>query len=139
MAAAVVVIGLFGLVVGSFLNVVAWRLPRGESLSHPPSHCPNCGHAVRPRDNIPVLSWLLLRGRCRDCGNPISVRYPIVEAATALLWVASALIVGVDEDLPIALALVTLLVPIFLIDLDHRIIPNVIVVPSAILAIVLVA
>jgi leader peptidase (prepilin peptidase)/N-methyltransferase len=86
-----------------------------------------------------VLSWLLLRGRCRDCGEPISARYPIVEAATGLLWVASALIVGVDEDLPIALALVTLLVPIFLIDLDHRIIPNVIVVPAAVLAIVLVA
>jgi leader peptidase (prepilin peptidase) / N-methyltransferase len=139
MAAAVVFIGLFGLVVGSFLNVVAWRLPRGESLAHPPSHCPSCGHAVRPRDNIPVLSWLLLRGRCRDCGNPISIRYPIVEATTALLWVASALIVGVDEDLPLALALVTLLVPIFLIDLDHRIIPNVLVVPAAILAIALVA
>jgi leader peptidase (prepilin peptidase)/N-methyltransferase len=121
------------------LNVVAWRLPRGESLAHPPSHCPNCGHPVRPRDNIPVISWLLLRGRCRDCGNPISARYPIVEAATAILWMASAAIVGIDEDLPIALALVSLLVPIFLIDLDHRIIPNVLVVPAAIVAIVLVA
>ncbi len=72
--------GLFGLAIGSFLNVVVWRLPRGESLSSPPSACPKCGHAIRARDNVPVLGWLLLRGKCRDCGEPISPRYPIVEA-----------------------------------------------------------
>ena len=66
--------GLLGLVLGSFLNVVVWRVPRGESVVHPPSACPRCGHAVRARDNVPVLSWLLLRARCRDCGEPISAR-----------------------------------------------------------------
>ena len=66
--------GLVGLMIGSFLNVVIWRVPRDESVVRPRSHCPSCGHAVRPRDDIPVVSWLLLRGRCRDCGQPISVR-----------------------------------------------------------------
>ena len=71
---------LLGLAIGSFLNVVVWRVPRGESVAHPPSACPRCGHAIRSRDNVPVLSWLILRGRCRDCCNTISVRYPLVEA-----------------------------------------------------------
>ena len=70
---------VFGLVIGSFLNVVIWRLPRKESLSHPGSHCPGCNEPVKPYDNIPVVSWLLLRGRCRNCGERISPRYPLVE------------------------------------------------------------
>ena len=74
-----------GAIVGSFLNVVAYRLPRGESLSHPPSRCPQCGTPIKPYDNVPVLSWLVLRGRCRACGAPISARYPLVEAVTGLL------------------------------------------------------
>ncbi|NNJ47471.1 MAG: prepilin peptidase, partial [Acidimicrobiia bacterium] len=74
---------VLGLVFGSFINVVAYRVPAGQSVVSPPSACPSCGHPIRHRDNIPVLSWLLLRGRCRDCGEPISSRYPIVEAATA--------------------------------------------------------
>ena len=82
------VVAIFGLCVGSFLNVVVWRLPRGESLSHPPSHCPKCGHRIRAWENIPVLSWLLLRAKCSGCGLPISCRYPLVEAANGLLWVA---------------------------------------------------
>ncbi|MCK5801932.1 MAG: prepilin peptidase [Lentisphaeria bacterium] len=77
---------LFGTVVGSFLNVVVWRLPRGESLSHPPSHCPKCGHAIRAWENIPILGWIFLRGRCSQCSQPISMRYPIVEAANGMLF-----------------------------------------------------
>jgi leader peptidase (prepilin peptidase) / N-methyltransferase len=114
-----------GLLVGSFLNVVAWRLPRGESLVAPGSHCPGCEHPVRPYDNVPVLSWLLLRGRCRDCRAPISARYPLVEAVTAALAAAVVLARGGSlHDVLLGLVLVALLVPIALIDLDHRIIPN---------------
>ena len=77
---------LLGLSVGSFLNVVIWRVPRHESIVHPPSACLSCGHEIRWFDNIPVLSWLVLRGRCRDCGEPISPRYPLVEILTAVLF-----------------------------------------------------
>jgi leader peptidase (prepilin peptidase) / N-methyltransferase len=113
-----------GLAVGSFLNVVAWRLPRGESLVAPGSHCPGCDHAVRPYDNVPVLSWLVLHGRCRDCRARISARYPLVEAVSAALAIAVALTQRGAHDLLLGLALVALLVPVALIDLDHRIIPN---------------
>jgi leader peptidase (prepilin peptidase) / N-methyltransferase len=113
-----------GLLAGSFLNVVAWRLPRGESLVAPGSHCPGCSAPVRPYDNVPVLSWLALRGRCRDCRAPISARYPLVEAATAALAVGVVLTNAGAHDLLLGLALVALLVPIALIDLDHRLIPN---------------
>ena len=124
-----------GLAVGSFLNVVVWRLPRGESLNHPGSHCPGCGHAVRPRDNVPVLSWLLLRGRCRDCAKAISARYPLLEAVSALLWVA-VVAVKWDDAAAIALGivLVTLMVAVVPIDLDHRLILNKLTYPAAILA-----
>jgi len=114
-----------GLLVGSFLNVVAWRLPRGESLMVPGSHCPGCAHPVRPYDNVPVLSWLLLRGRCRDCRAPIAARYPLVEALTAALAAAVVLArAGSAHDVLLGLVLLALLVPIALIDLDHRVIPN---------------
>jgi leader peptidase (prepilin peptidase)/N-methyltransferase len=124
LAVAVLAAAAGGLLVGSFLNVVAWRLPRGESLVAPGSHCPGCEAPVRPYDNVPVFSWLVLRGRCRDCRSPISARYPIVEAATAAL---AAAVVAADSglhDILLGLVLVALLVPIALIDLDHRIIPN---------------
>src|SRR2546423_13925054 len=98
-----------GLVVGSFLNVVAHRLPREESLVRPRSRCGSCGEAIRPYDNVPVVSWLLLRGRCRTCGVRISARYPVVEALTALLWVAVVLDKGLDRDALLGLAFVTLL------------------------------
>jgi len=78
--------GLFGLVIGSFVNVLVHRLPRGESTVSPPSHCPSCGAQIRALDNIPVVSWLLLRGRCRDCRAPIAVRYPMLELANGILW-----------------------------------------------------
>ena len=136
MAAAVAIAFVFGLVIGSFLNVVAWRLPRGESLVHPPSRCPSCGTAIKPYDNIPVLSWLLLRGRCRHCGHPISARYPLVELTTGLLYAAVALAKDEAVDIALGLLLVTALVPIVLIDLEHRLIPNKITLPAAIAGVV---
>jgi leader peptidase (prepilin peptidase)/N-methyltransferase len=86
----VVVAAVLGLVVGSFLNVVVHRVPRGESVVRPASHCPRCLAKIRPQHNIPVLGWLLLRGRCADCGLPISPRYPLVEAGTAMLFAGLA-------------------------------------------------
>jgi leader peptidase (prepilin peptidase)/N-methyltransferase len=137
-AAGALVAGVFGALVGSFLNVVGYRLPRKESLVSPGSRCPSCGTPVRPYDNIPVLSWLLLRGRCRSCGTRISARYPIVELATALLCAAVVLDKGADEDALLGLAFVLLLVPVTLIDLDYRIIPNVLMAIGAVVALALV-
>jgi len=130
-----VVAAVAGLLIGSFLNVVAYRLPRGESLSHPGSRCPGCGAPIAPYDNIPVVSWLLLRGRCRRCGEPISIRYPLVEATTAVLY--ALVVVAKDDALGIALGLllVTALVPITLIDLELRLIPNRITLPAAVAAV----
>jgi leader peptidase (prepilin peptidase)/N-methyltransferase len=124
LAYAAALAGAFGLIVGSFLNVVAYRLPRGESVVFPASHCPSCDTPIKPYDNIPVLSWLVLRGRCRSCHTAISARYPVVEAVTAALLVAVVLAKGADSDAWLGLAFVILLVPVTLIDLDHRIIPN---------------
>ena len=113
-----------GAIIGSFLNVVAYRLPRKESLSRPGSRCPSCGTPIKPYDNVPVLSWLVLRGRCRACGAHISARYPLVEAITGLLCAAVVIAKGADEDAWLGLAFVLVLVPIVLIDLDVRLIPN---------------
>jgi leader peptidase (prepilin peptidase)/N-methyltransferase len=128
----------FGLLIGSFLNVVAYRLPRRESLASPGSHCPCCDAPVRFYDNIPVLSWLLLRGRCRDCSQPIAGRYPLVEAATAALFAAVAVVQAHDTTkLVLGLVLVAFLVPIALIDFDSKIIPNRLTLPAAVVAVVL--
>jgi leader peptidase (prepilin peptidase)/N-methyltransferase len=134
--AAIVIAGLAGLLIGSFLNVVAYRLPRGESLVSPGSRCPGCGAGVRPYDNVPVLSWLLLRGRCRSCGAPISPQYPLVELATGALWAG---VVAARDDagsIALGLILVTALVPIVVIDLERRLIPNLITGPAAVAAVV---
>jgi leader peptidase (prepilin peptidase)/N-methyltransferase len=125
---------VMGAVFGSFLNVVAYRLPRGESLSRPRSRCPGCETPIKPYDNVPVLSWLLLRGRCRSCGVRISPRYPLVEAGTALLCALVVIAKGADQDALLGLALVLLLVPVTLIDLDHRIIPNKLMLVGAVVA-----
>jgi leader peptidase (prepilin peptidase) / N-methyltransferase len=129
-AALLVLTAVLGLVVGSFLNVVVWRVPRGESVVAPPSHCPSCEGPIRRRDNVPVLSWLLLRGRCRDCTAPISARYPAVEAATALVFVLLAGRFGWDWQLPAYLYLGAIGVALTLIDIDVRRLPNAIVLPS---------
>jgi leader peptidase (prepilin peptidase)/N-methyltransferase len=126
---------LGGLITGSFLNVVAYRLPRGESLATPGSHCPSCNTPVKPYDNVPVLGWLLLRGRCRSCGERISARYPLVEAATAALAVAVVLTKHSAVQIVLGLLLVGVLVPVALIDFDRRIIPNKITLPAAVAAI----
>jgi leader peptidase (prepilin peptidase)/N-methyltransferase len=127
--------GVLGATIGSFLNVVAYRLPRKESLIRPGSRCPGCGTAIKTYDNVPVLGWLLLRGRCRSCRAPISARYPIVEATTAALAAAVVLTKHSAADVALGLVLVGVLVPTALIDLDHRIIPNRITLPAAVAAI----
>jgi len=114
---------LLGLVVGSFLNVCIWRIPRGQSVVSPPSHCPRCRKPIRPFDNIPVLSFLLLGGRCRDCRNAISVRYPLVEALTALLFLVVLARFGLTVQTVKAIGFVCLLIVTALIDLDLQVIP----------------
>jgi leader peptidase (prepilin peptidase)/N-methyltransferase len=134
---AVTFAGVLGAIVGSFLNVVAYRLPRHESLITPASHCPGCGTPVKPYDNIPVLSWLLLRGHCRACGTAISVRYPLVEGCTGALCVGAVLRGGSTAQVALHIALILLIVPAALIDLEHRIIPNKITALGAITALAL--
>ena len=116
--------GVLGLIFGSFANVVIHRVPRGESIAKPPSACPGCGKAISPRDNIPVLSWLLLRGRCRSCGKPISRRYPLVEVGMGLLFAAVAARIGPEWSLPGFLLFAWVLFVVSIIDIDTRKIPN---------------
>ena len=130
---------VIGAIFGSFFNVVAYRLPRGESLSRPRSRCPQCETPIKPYDNVPVLSWLALRGKCRACGTRISVRYPLVEAGTALLCALVVLVKGFDQDALLGLAMVLLLVPVALIDLDTQIIPNKLMLIGAVVAPAIVA
>lgn len=134
---AVAVSALVGLLIGSFLNVVVWRVPRGESVVSPPSACPSCGTQIRARDNVPVASWLLLRGRCRDCSEPISARYPLVEAGTAGLFGLVAARFGYDWALPAFLYLAAVGVALALIDLDTHRLPDVLTLPSYAVAVVL--
>jgi len=128
-----------GLVAGSFLNVVIARLPDGRSLIRPSSHCPNCGTPVRPYDNVPVVSWLLLRGRCRSCGESISARYPLVEGLTAVLCALVVVAKGTHWDAWLGIAMVLTLVPVTFIDLDRQIIPNRILLPGAAAALAILA
>jgi leader peptidase (prepilin peptidase)/N-methyltransferase len=129
----------FGLVIGSFLNVVAYRLPRGESLVTPASHCTTCCEPVKPWDNVPVLSWLLLRGRCRGCGERISAHYPLVELMTGLVFAVIALVNGLDTDLVYELPFAAMLVAVSVIDLEHRIVPNKILLPMAVVGVAAIA
>ena len=121
---------LFGSLVGSFLNVCIHRLPREESIVFPGSRCPACHIAIRPWDNIPILSFLLLRGRCRACGHPIAWRYPLVEGLTALLFAATVSRFGVTPLAATLLVFLAALTVITFIDLDHQIIPNIITLPG---------
>ena len=114
----------FGLMIGSFLNVVAYRLPRGESLVAPASHCPGCETPIRPWDNIPLLSWVFLRGRCRSCGVRISPRYPLVELLTGVLFAVVAAVHGLHAELAVELPFVAMLIAVADIDLEHRVVPN---------------
>src|SRR6188472_226346 len=129
-AAALALIG--GLLAGSFVTVVAHRVPRGESIVGPRSRCPGCGTQIAAYDNVPVFSWVLLRGRARCCGASISARYPLTELALAALYVATVLVLWDDPaELTLGLVFVTTLVAITLTDLELRVIPNKILIVSA--------
>jgi leader peptidase (prepilin peptidase)/N-methyltransferase len=148
---ASVLIAVFGLAIGSFLNVVAYRVPLGLSVVSPPSACPGCHNEIEARDNVPLLSWLVLRGKCRHCAEPISARYPVVEAITGVLFVAVALVflpgvlsaATVPAAVAGALALVAFLylaaitVALSAIDIDVHKLPNKIVLPSYLVGAVL--
>jgi len=133
--------GVLGLLIGSFLNVVVHRVPAGESIVHPPSACPRCGNRIRPRDNVPVLGWLLLRGRCRDCGEPISARYPLVEASSGVAFALVTWFALTSERtpavLPALLYLVAITIALSLIDIDVKRLPDAIVLPSYLVLLVL--
>jgi leader peptidase (prepilin peptidase) / N-methyltransferase len=135
-AAYVTLIGLLGAAVGSFLNVLIHRLPRGESIVSPRSRCPSCEKPISAWQNVPIVSWLLLRGRCRHCGQRISSRYPLVELLTVVVFVAVALVRGVDFDLVQQLPFAALLVAVAAIDLEHRVVPNRLVVPAAVYGVI---
>jgi leader peptidase (prepilin peptidase)/N-methyltransferase len=129
--------GVFGLLIGSFLNVVIWRVPRKLSVVRPPSHCPQCETPIRPIDNIPVVAWLALRGKCRHCGKPIPVRYPLVEAGCGVLFAAVAARFGASWALPAYLVLTAALLAISIIDLEHFIVPDRITAPLTVSALAL--
>ena len=130
---------VLGAVLGSFLNVVIHRLPLGESLVAPGSRCPSCGTPLAPYDNVPLVSWLVLRGRCRHCGAAISPRYPLVELATAVAFAAVVAARGFDEGLLLELPFVACLIALAGIDLDHRLLPNRIVYPMAVWGVIATA
>jgi leader peptidase (prepilin peptidase)/N-methyltransferase len=128
--ATLALIAVLGLCVGSFLNVCIYRLPRGQSLVSPPSRCPSCERPLRWFDNIPVVSWLALRGRCGQCGAGISAQYPIVEIATAIVWLLVAWLTPPGWLLASRLILATGLIVLFMIDLEHQLLPNAITLPG---------
>jgi leader peptidase (prepilin peptidase)/N-methyltransferase len=134
---ALVAAGLFGLCIGSFLNVVIYRLPLGQSLATPPSRCRKCGYSLRWFDNIPVVSWLILRGRCRKCGIAVSWQYPVVELVTGVLFVLVVWLTPPGPLLASRLLLVCILIVLFGIDLEHQILPNSITLPGIAVGLIL--
>ena len=124
------IVALVGLAIGSFLNVVIHRLPRRESLVSPGSRCPSCGYALGAADNVPVLSWVLLGGRCRKCRTRISVRYPVVELVTAAVFIAHYYVFGWTPLLAVRLVFASSLVALFAIDLEHHLLPDAITLPG---------
>ncbi len=132
-------LAIMGLAIGSFLNVVVHRVPRGLSVVSPPSACPNCEHEIRWYDNVPVASWLVLGGKCRDCATPISARYPLVEAGTAVLFAAVGLRFGLTALLPALLFLAATGFALALIDMDVQRLPFAITVPATGVVIALLA
>jgi leader peptidase (prepilin peptidase) / N-methyltransferase len=126
----VVLFAWIGLAVGSFLNVCIHRLPRDSSIVNPPSSCPNCGHMLRWYDNVPVVSYAWLRGRCRSCRTPISIRYPIVEIVTMLVFLLHLYVFGWSALMAVRLVFACALIVLFAIDLEHHLLPNVITLPG---------
>ncbi len=137
MTPLVTLAAVLGLAVGSFLNVVIYRVPREESIVAPASHCPSCQVPIKHRHNVPVLSWVVLRGRCAGCSAPISVRYPLVEAGTAALFAAVTLHFGISPQLPAYLYLAAIGVALVMIDFDVRRLPDSIVLPSYVVGVLL--
>jgi leader peptidase (prepilin peptidase)/N-methyltransferase len=135
-AVAIALLALFGLAVGSFLNVCIHRLPDRKSVVSPGSRCPGCGYELRWLDNIPVVSYLMLGGRCRSCRAPISIRYPIVETVTMVVFVAHYLIIGPDILLVPRLFFACLLIVLFAIDLEHHLLPNAITLPGIVIGLI---
>lgn len=134
---SLIIVFIFGLVVGSFLNVCIVRLPKGRSIVNPPSHCPKCQERIKWYDNIPVLSFFILRGRCRSCGQKISWRYPIVELMNGMfyIWIYSEF--GLGGEMILVMALCSALIVITFIDLDYQIIPDVITLPGMLAGLIL--
>lgn len=132
---AAILVALVGLAIGSFVNVVIHRLPRGQSIVFPPSACPRCGARIRWYDNIPLAGWLMLRGRCRDCHEPVSLRYPLVEFVTMAAFLACYWRFGLEWLLVPRLLLTTALVALFAIDLEHQLLPNAITVPGIVVGV----
>ncbi len=131
------VAGVLGLVVGSFLNVVIHRLPNEKSVVSPPSSCPSCGSRIAPRDNVPVLSWIALGGRCRSCRAPIAVRYPLVELSNGALWVLVLKAAPSWGDAATGAFLVSASIALLAIDYDHQILPDVITLPGIVVGLAL--
>ncbi len=132
---AVWLVGALGLAIGSFLNVCIYRLPRGESVVSPPSRCPSCGRTLRWFENVPLLCYLLLGGRCRTCRNTVSALYPIIETATALVFLLQYWQLGWQPLLGVRLLFAAAMIVLFVIDLQHRILPNVITLPGVVVGV----
>jgi leader peptidase (prepilin peptidase)/N-methyltransferase len=126
-----------GAIVGSFLNVVVHRYPREESIVFPASRCPSCGETIRPWDNVPLVSWILLAGRCRACRSPISIRYPLIELANALLWLAAWLHLGLTPAAAIVAVLSSMTIALIFIDAEIQILPDIIDLPGIALGLLL--
>lgn len=133
----VAVFFILGLSMGSYLNVCAYRIPREKSVTFPPSHCPSCKNPIKPLDNIPVLSYIVLRGKCRACGDKISLRYPAIELITGILWAASYYRFGLSLDLIYGLFFITVLIVLSSIDFSTKTIPNKILLPAMVASILL--
>src|SRR5262245_60804922 len=131
-----VAFAVFGLCIGSFLNVVIHRLPRGTSVVTPPSRCPGCSYQLQWSDNVPVLSWICLRGRCRKCKTPISIRYPIVEILTMLMFLLHLWLFGWSALMVVRVAFATAMIALFAIDLEHHLLPNAITLPGIVVGLI---
>ena len=133
---AEILLAIVGLCIGSFLNVCIHRLPLKQSVVHPGSRCPDCGYALRWYDNVPVLSYAMLRGRCRSCSRPISAQYPVIEIVTAAIFVVHWYVFGPTVMLPVRLIFACALIVLFMIDLEHQILPDVITLPGIVAGVI---
>lgn len=134
----VIYVALVGIVIGSFLNVCIYRIPKGESIVYPPSHCGSCGRRLKALDLVPVFSWLFLKGKCRSCGSKISPRYAVVELLTGLIFVLLYNTYGISVDFLASAFIMSILMAVFFIDIDHRIIPDELVLTGLIAGVIFI-